>query len=104
MSPVSVNHRWDQRSYLVRVGDAISQLINVALLNGMPDESVSGRSYRNYKVLGIKRWAIMYYLAEALFYIRDRGDHCRLAFIEDLERSRIRGQVDPYMQPHREQR
>lgn len=32
--------------YLVRIGNAISQLLNVALLNGHPNESISGRSYR----------------------------------------------------------
>ena len=32
--------------YLKRVGDALSQLGNVVLLNGDPNESISGRSYR----------------------------------------------------------
>lgn len=96
MNTMIYTSRWDQRSYLVRIGDSISQLINVVLLNGMPDESVSGRSYRNYKMLNIKRWAVMYYLAEALFYVRDRGDHCRLAFIEDIDRSRMRSLCDPF--------
>lgn len=32
--------------YLVRVGNALSQLCNVVFLNGHPNESISGRSYR----------------------------------------------------------
>lgn len=36
---------WDNRSYFGKLGDAISQLGN-ALIGGAPDESLSGRSWR----------------------------------------------------------
>jgi hypothetical protein len=87
--------RWDSRPYLQRAGDSISQLINVLLLNGMPDESVSGRCYRNttLKSPPVRRWWIPYYLAEALFWYGDRGDHCRLAFLEDLARAEARSKA-----------
>jgi hypothetical protein len=80
--------RWDDRSYLQRLGDSVSQLINVALLNGMPDESVSGRAWRNTAMRSPPkmRWWLVRVAAEALFYFRDRGEHCRLAYEEDIER------------------
>lgn len=80
--------RFDNRSYLVRVGDAMSQLFNTIFLNGDPDESISGRSYRCYilKQSNLKIWALTYHLAEIFFYMRDRGEHCKLAFFEDMER------------------
>lgn len=34
------------KDYLVRVGNALSQLLNTVFLNGHPNESISGRSYR----------------------------------------------------------
>lgn len=82
----------DTRSYLVRVGDAISQLINTILFNGDPDESVSGRSYRSFKLKESdnKIWVVTYYIAEALFWLRDRGIHCKLAYYEDIERWGLR--------------
>ena len=36
----------DDRHYLIRVGNSLSQLLNTIVLNGDPDESVFGRSYR----------------------------------------------------------
>ena len=33
-------------NWLMRCGDALSQLVNVVLLNGQANESVSGRAYR----------------------------------------------------------
>lgn len=34
------------QSYLIRVGDALSQLANVVLFDGHPNESMSGRAHR----------------------------------------------------------
>ena len=31
---------------LIRIGDALSQLLNVVFLNGHPNESLSGRAWR----------------------------------------------------------
>ena len=91
--------RWDDRQYLQRLGDAVSQLINVALLNGMTDESVSGRAFRNTTLrrhqgkLVTRRWLFLRVAAEVLFWPIDRGDHCRLAYFEDIERSRLRAEA-----------
>lgn len=84
--------KWDDRSWLARLGDATSQFFNVLLFNGMPDESISGRSWRNTELKNppLKRWYITRYAAEVLFWFRDRGNHCEAAFYEDIERSRKR--------------
>lgn len=86
------SRRWDLRSYPARVGDAISQLAN-ALIGGAPDESLSGRSYRIVELQADRPpifWQVVRWCAEALFWIKDRGDHCQLAFWEDVMRARAR--------------
>lgn len=82
---------WDRRGYLARLGDALSQMANVLLANGAPDESLSGRSYRSV-ILSDKpklRWRIVRRAANILFFWQE--DHCQLAFWEDVYRSRARG-------------
>lgn len=85
---------WDRRSWLAKVGDAISQLAN-AIAGGAPDESLSGRSYRIciLEQSPPLRWRIVRSAAEALFWIKDRGNHTQLAFWEDVYRSRSRGRA-----------
>lgn len=60
--------------YLIRIGDALSQLLNVVLLGGHPNESLSGRAWRTqsvwHKVIDLVLWF-------------DK-DHCRTAYINDL--------------------
>lgn len=65
-----------RRSYLIRVGDAISQLINTVLLNGEPNESTSARAYRC-------GWQ-----AESIINFFLGKTHCRDAFYADLIRMR----------------
>lgn len=78
--------RWDTRPWIQRLGDATSQFFNVLLLNGMTDESISGRTWR-----GVNRnkrsWKTLHPVIEALFWFIDRGEHCRLAYEQDIERS-----------------
>ena len=83
--------RWDKRSYLVRLGDVTSQWFNVALFNGMPDESISGRSYLNTTIreeVGgyVKnRWIFLNWAANLLFF--RQKNHTQLAYYEDIQRS-----------------
>lgn len=65
-------------SRLIRVGDALSQLLNVALLNGHPNESLSGRAWRTQS-----KW---FKVIDALLWF-DK-DHCRTAHENDLEYAR----------------
>lgn len=90
---------WDRRPYKRRVGDAFSQLINT-IFGGMPDESLSGRSYRlagpepalrQYRPVK-PIWHFVRQAAEWLFK-SERGQHTRLAFWEDIERSEVRARA-----------
>ncbi|GIX38016.1 MAG: hypothetical protein KatS3mg127_1255 [Silanimonas sp.] len=89
---MAVKDRWDNRPWLQRLGDSVSQLANVLLLNGMPDESISGRAWRNTALRRPprRRWWVARLFAEALFWPIDRGQHCRLAYEQDIERARLR--------------
>lgn len=64
--------------YFIKIGDATSQLANVILLNGHPNESISGRAWRTksiwYKVIDIVLWF-------------DK-DHCKTAYLNDLAYAR----------------
>lgn len=69
-----------QPHYLIRVGDALSQLLNVIFLNGDANESISGRAYR-------ERWRRTERTINwALSWLED--DHCYAAYLSDLERAR----------------
>lgn len=66
--------------YLIKVGDALSQLANVVLLNGHPNESLSGRAYRTGS-----KWQKV--IDAVLFFDKE---HCKkshendIAYAEDL--------------------
>jgi hypothetical protein len=65
-------------SYLIRVGDALSQLLNVVLLNGHPNESLSGRAWRTK--------SLWYSVIDLLFFFDPR--HCKTAYENDLAYAR----------------
>lgn len=68
--------------YVVRVGDATSQLINVAILFGdNANESVSGRSHRLKDKS--KAWG---WLNASIDYIFD-DDHCERSYLNDVARA-----------------
>lgn len=90
----AAQRRWDTRGYLAKLGDALSQLGN-ALLGGAPDESLSGRSYRIAVLAdddGPIFWELVGFIAEWIFFWQD-GNHCQLAFWEDIYRARSRAAV-----------
>ena len=60
--------------YLIKIGDALSQLANVVLLNGNPNESLSGRAWRTQS-----KW---YKVIDALFFF-DK-DHCQKSHENDI--------------------
>ena len=68
--------------YVTRVGDATSQLVNVAIFFGdNPNESVSGRSHRLKDKSKAWRW-----LNATIDYLFDQ-DHCERAYINDVARA-----------------
>lgn len=68
--------------YVTRVGDATSQLVNVAILFGdNANESVSGRSHRLKDKS--KAWA---WLGASIDYVFDEN-HCERAYNNDVARA-----------------
>ena len=68
--------------YVTRVGDATSQLVNVAILFGdNPNESVSGRSHRLKDKSKAWNWA-----NAVIDYVFDEN-HCERAYINDVARA-----------------
>jgi len=68
--------------YVVRVGDATSQLVNVAILFGdNANESVSGRSHRLKNKS--KAWA---WMNSSINFVFDE-DHCERAYLNDVTRA-----------------
>lgn len=70
--------------YCIRVGDGISQLMNVVIfLSQNPNESISGRSYREKRK---PFWGKMMLVLNAVFWIVQK-EHCRKAHEADLARA-----------------
>lgn len=68
--------------YVTRVGDATSQLVNVAVLWGQnPNESISGRSHRMKDKSKAWKW-----LNATVDYIFDEN-HCERAYVNDVARA-----------------
>jgi len=65
-------------SYFVRLVDSISQLLNVLLLDGDANESISGRSYR-------ESWKSEKVINFVFFW---EPEHCKLAYYTDLARAK----------------
>lgn len=68
--------------YVTRVGDATSQLVNVAVLWGQnPNESISGRSHRMKDKSKAWKW-----LNATVDYVFDEN-HCERAYVNDVARA-----------------
>jgi hypothetical protein len=71
-------------AYLMRCGDAVSQLVNVLIFfSKNPNESLSGRSYREKHHWF---WGKMLILIDGLFYLVQK-DHCQKAHEADVARA-----------------
>lgn len=64
---------------LHRALDATSQLLNVVLLNGDANESISGRCYR-------EEWETAERIINCVFFWEPA--HCRMAYYADVQRAR----------------
>lgn len=67
-------------SRLTRVGDAISQILNVIIFNGDPNYSICGDAYR-YKRERLRR--VIDWIASPM-----EKDHCRTAYENDVAKAR----------------
>lgn len=74
----------DETSRIIKIGDAISQLINVALLprhkETNANESISGRAYRN-------NWFCVVKFIDFIFSPVEKN-HCKLSYKKDIERAK----------------
>jgi hypothetical protein len=71
------------RQYFLNIFVLISQAVNVLLLFGHPDQTVSARAY-------VKRfkpgWRQVYFAFNAVFFWQD--DHCMASHYADIKRAR----------------
>lgn len=75
--------------YLQRVGSAASQLLNTLLFNGKrPNESISGRSYRQ-SLDGSVKWQYSQSVINRFFKLFGQRDHCRKAYLNDIVEARL---------------
>ena len=71
--------------YFVRLGDAVSQLVNVAFFfSDNPNESLSGRAWRNRNKS--RFWGIMKAVVDFIAYPFER-DHCEKSHLADVTRA-----------------
>lgn len=73
-------------AYIKRVGDGLSQLINVVVfLSDNPNESLSGRSYRQREILF---WGVCRVSIDTLFWVLEKN-HCQKSHEADKKRATI---------------
>ena len=66
-------------AYLIRLGDALSQLFNVMLFNADPNYSISGDSFRFNRQL-------LMLIVDAIFHPFER-EHCRESYVNDVQKA-----------------
>ncbi len=64
------------RHYIMGLWSASSQFFNVLLFFGHPNESISGRSYR-------EPWPLAHKLINTIFFWQK--DHCKSAYLNDVK-------------------
>lgn len=71
--------------YFVRIGDCLSQLVNVVFFWSLnPNESVSGRAERLHKISTV--WGCVRFVINGVFFWEP--NHCFNAYIADKDRAR----------------
>jgi hypothetical protein len=71
-------------NYLVRLGDAVSQLANVIIGGTNPNESISGRAWR---LRTRKGWKQARAVIDFIFSPFEKN-HCHMSYVADLHRAR----------------
>ena len=71
------------KSYLGRCATSSSQTVNVVVLNGLPDETVSGRAYRKGQLEGIRKWRVLQNFIDFIFFWEN--EHCKASHLYDKE-------------------
>lgn len=73
--------------YLSTLVTAISQFLNVLIFLGDPDETISGRSFRQGVLESHKGWQFMERVVNTLFFFEK--NHCEMAYYRDVENARL---------------
>lgn len=71
------------KSRLLKLFALLSQAMQVIIFNGSPDETISGRAYRQGYLLGDRRWLKSRNLINRVFFWQP--DHCRASHKKDVE-------------------
>lgn len=61
---------------LIKIGDATSQWLNAAFFKGHPNESISGRAYRERRP-----WEL--YINKLFLWLDPDGRHCERSYYND---------------------
>lgn len=83
---MSVNYAGQDGRWLWRFAAWLSQGVNLVLCNGSPDETLSGRAWRQGQVLGHPGWARARRVIDTLFFWQ--AAHCRGSHQQDLDLAR----------------
>jgi hypothetical protein len=75
MTTIKKSHR------IIRLGDALSQFLNVLIFNGDPNYSISGESYRRGLTT---RKAVIDFIFSPI-----ESEHCKKAYEHDVLKARI---------------
>ena len=72
------------KNYLIRVGDATSQWVNVVFLFSQnPNESISGRAWANDGTSRV--WSVVRPVIDFVVFWEE--DHCQLSYEADIQRA-----------------
>lgn len=69
--------------YILNVSACVSQVGNTILFLGSPDETISGRCYREYVLKNNPFYSHPYYLINSIFFWQE--DHCKSSHLRDVE-------------------
>lgn len=69
------------KTRLLKIATLYSQFLNVIVFNGNPDETISGRAYREGFLMGDKKWLKRQILIDKLFFDKD---HCKKSHLKDV--------------------
>lgn len=69
--------------YLLNISALLSQAVNVIILFGHPDQTVSARAY---EMQDRPLWGYIYRSINAVFFWQD--DHCMVSYLQDVSRAR----------------
>lgn len=74
-------------TYLSSLITSTSQFLNVLIFLGNPDETISGRSYRQGQLENHKGWKVSEKIVNVLFFWEK--DHCKVSYHRDVQNAKM---------------